>query len=93
MESESYDFYSDEADEFQETELDYVERGKWDDLLSLYERELEHVGAADEEEANDLRSRIEAVRERIRGDTGDVEYRGWNIRGRQRRSLNVTHGM
>lgn len=74
MDPESYDLYYDEADEFQETEMDYVERENWDDLLALYERELEHIGAADEEEANDLRSRIEAVRGRIRGDAQDAEY-------------------
>jgi len=74
MDPESFDLFYDEADEFQETEMDYVERENWDELLSLYERELEHIGAADEEAANDLRSRIEAVRERIRGEAGDALY-------------------
>lgn len=74
MDPEAYDLYFDEADEFQETELDYVEREKWDELLALYERELGNIGAADEEKANDLRSRIEAVRERMYGEAEGAEF-------------------
>lgn len=67
-----YNFFFDEADEFAETELDYVERSEWDNLLSLYEREIDNI--EDEEEASDLRKRIEAIREGAYEDAKNAQY-------------------
>ena len=67
-----YDLYFDEADEFVETELDYMESKQWDDLLNLYEREVDRM--PDEEDASDLRSRIELIRKRMYEDAKDAQY-------------------
>lgn len=68
------DLYFDETDEFFDMELQHVERKNWDDLLSLYEQELEKIGEADQEEANDLRSRIESTRKKVYDDTEEGQY-------------------
>lgn len=70
IEQLDYDLYFDEADEFIETELEYVESKQWDDLLTLYERELGRI--EDEQDASDLRSRIEGVRKRMYEDSQDA---------------------
>ena len=67
-----YDLYFDEADEFVETELDYMESKQWGDLLNLYEREADRM--PDEEDASDLRSRIELIRKRMYEDAKDSQY-------------------
>lgn len=74
MEREDFDYnlFFDEGDEFAETEMEYVERSEWEDLLDLYESELEDI--ENEEEAVDLRNRIESVRDEMYGDARDAQY-------------------
>lgn len=72
MSADEPDVYFDETDAFFEAEMTYRDRGDWKGLLSLYERELAHVG--DEEEANDLRARIESARKKIYEDADEADY-------------------
>jgi hypothetical protein len=74
MEREDFDYnlFFDEGDEFAEMEMEYVERSEWEDLLDLYESELEDI--ENEEEAVDLRNRIESVRDEMYGDARDAQY-------------------
>ena len=65
------DLYFDEGDEFAQTEMNYLDNNQWDDLLSLYEQELERVQG--EEDANDLRNRIEAIRKGEYEDAQNAE--------------------
>jgi hypothetical protein len=65
------DLYFDEGDEFAQTEMDYVDNNRWDDLLSLYEQELEQI--KDPEDAGDLRNRIEAIRKSEYEDAQNAE--------------------
>lgn len=67
----AYDLFFDEADEFMQTELEHMEAREWDSLLTLYERELDHI--EDEDDANALRSRIETIRNRMYEESQDAE--------------------
>ncbi len=67
-----YNLFFDEGDEFAETEMEYVEASRWESLLDLYERELEEIG--DEEDAVDLRNKIESVRDRMYEDARDAQF-------------------
>ncbi len=64
--------YFNETDEFFEAEMTYRDRGDWEELLSLYERELGHI--EDEEKANDLRAHIESARQKVYADANEAEY-------------------
>jgi hypothetical protein len=67
-----YNLFFDEGDEFAETEMEYVERSQWESLLELYESELEEI--ENEEDAIDLRNRIESVRDAMYGDARGAQY-------------------
>lgn len=66
------DQYFDEADEFFETEMNHIERGRWEELLSLYEDEVDR--SPEEEEASDLHNRIRAIRDKLYGDAEEAQY-------------------